>query len=130
MGQICPKMVFPVQKRRSKHHHCLLRIRFSLDTNFQLKLTILIFSNKFAQKGYFQSKTKKLNITVGFCVFEISQDTNFNLNNFEFWGISGRKRKKVNITTEFCIFELVPLPNISFTDNLDFSICPKRLFPV
>ena len=84
LGQICPKMVFPVQKRRSKHHHCLLRIRFSLDTNFQLKLTILIFSNKFAQKGYFQSKTKKLNITVGFCVFEISQDTNFNLNK-QFW---------------------------------------------
>ena len=30
----------------------------SLDTDFQLKLTVLIFANIFAQKGYFQSKTE------------------------------------------------------------------------
>ena len=31
-----------------------------LDTNFQLKMTVLIFWTKFAQKGYFWSKTEKL----------------------------------------------------------------------
>ena len=32
----------------------------SLGTKFQLKLTILIFWNKFIQKGYFRSKTEKI----------------------------------------------------------------------
>ena len=37
----------------------------------QLELTIPILWTKFAQKGYFQSKTKKVNITVESCLFEL-----------------------------------------------------------
>ena len=33
------------------HHHQILHIRNSLGTKFQLKLKILIFRTKFAQKG-------------------------------------------------------------------------------
>ena len=40
-------------------------------TKFKLKLTILIFWTKFAQKGYFQSKTEKVNVTIEFCIFEL-----------------------------------------------------------
>ena len=40
-------------------------------TKFQLKMIILIFWTKFAQKGYFRSKTKKVNNIIGFCIFEL-----------------------------------------------------------
>ena len=40
-------------------------------TKFQLKLLILIFWTKFAQKGYFQSKMKKVNSIIEFCIFEL-----------------------------------------------------------
>ena len=42
-----------------EHHHWLLLIQINLVTKFQFKLKILIFWTKFAQRGYFQSKTKK-----------------------------------------------------------------------
>ena len=61
----------------SKHHRWILDFRNSLDTKFQLKLTILIFWTKFAKKGYFQSKAEKLNITIEFCIFELVQEPNF-----------------------------------------------------
>ena len=37
---------------KSEHHHEILRIRISLGTKFQLKLTILIFLTKFVQKEF------------------------------------------------------------------------------
>ena len=48
-----------------------LSIQISLGTKFQIKLTIFIVWTKFAQKGYFQSKTEKVNNTVGFCIFQL-----------------------------------------------------------
>ena len=51
-----------------------------LATKFHLKLTILIFWTKFGQKGYFRSKTEKVNITIEFCIFELVQVPNFSLN--------------------------------------------------
>ena len=38
---------------------------------FQLDLPILILWTKFAQRKYFRSKTKKANITIEFCIFEL-----------------------------------------------------------
>ena len=38
---------------------------------FWLKLTILTFWTKFAQKGHFWSKTEKVNITIEFFTFEL-----------------------------------------------------------
>ena len=46
-------------------------IGISLGTKFQLKLTVLIFWTKFAQK---------VNITIEFCIFEIVYVPNFSLN--------------------------------------------------
>ena len=43
---------------------------FQLKPKFQLKLTILTFKTKFAQKWYFQSKIEKMNTFLEFCIFE------------------------------------------------------------
>ena len=43
----------------------------SPSTKFQLKKTIVIFKIKFAQKGYFWFKAKKVNITTKFSAFEL-----------------------------------------------------------
>ena len=58
------KKKFPGINRKSEHHHWILLIQISLDTKFQLKLTVLIFLTKFAQKGYFPSKTEKSHLYV------------------------------------------------------------------
>ena len=58
-GPNLPKMVFPVENRKSEHHHGILHIWISLGTKFQLKLIILSFWTKFTQKRYFQLKTEQ-----------------------------------------------------------------------
>ena len=73
LEQIYRKWVFLVYNRKSKFTHWILHIRIGLGNTFQLnKLTILIFWTKFAQKGYFQSKTEKVNFTIEFCEFELA----------------------------------------------------------
>ena len=79
-----PKRVFLVSNRKSEHHHWILHIRISVGTKFQLKLTSLIFWTKFLPKGYFQSKTNKMNTTIEFCIFELVLVPNFRLN-WQFW---------------------------------------------
>ena len=59
-------MVFPVENRKSELHFWILFTPIILGTKFQLKLIILIFWTKFAQKEYFRSKTEKVNITIQF----------------------------------------------------------------
>ena len=50
-----------------------MHIQISLGTKFQLKLTILLFWTKFAQKGCFRSKTKKVNTIIELCIFELAK---------------------------------------------------------
>ena len=64
-----------MKSRKSKHHHRILQIRISLATKFQLKLIILSFWTKFAQKECFQSKKKKVSSIIEFCIFELSQNS-------------------------------------------------------
>ena len=80
MDQIYPKGVFSIENGKSEHHHCILHIRISLGTKFQVKLTILIFWTKFEQKEYIQSKTEKVNITIEFSIFELVYVPNFTSN--------------------------------------------------
>ena len=47
---------------------------------YLLKLTILIFSTKCAQKRYFQPKTDKMNTTIDLCIFELVEVLNFTFN--------------------------------------------------
>ena len=87
LDQIWPKIVFPVENRNSELHYWILQIPIipiSLHTKFQLKKTIQIFWIKFAQKRYFWSKTKKVNITTEFCILELDLVRGFNLN-WQFW---------------------------------------------
>ena len=46
-------------------------MKMILGNKFQLKLTILTFWAVIAQKGFFQSKTKKVNTTIEFCILEL-----------------------------------------------------------
>ena len=108
-------------------------------TKFQLKLTILIFWTKFAQKACFRSKTEKMNITIELCIFELVQVTNFSLS-WQFWffepnlpkkGVSGQKRKKWTSPIEFCMFELVQVLNFSLNWQVWFfftKLAPKKNF--
>ena len=102
LDQICPKRVFPIKNKKNKHYHWILHVGIRLRTKFQLKVTFLIFWTKFSQKGHFWPKTKKLNITIEFCMFELVYVPNFSLK-WEFWcfgqnlpkkGISDQKQKK------------------------------------
>ena len=68
---ISEKRVLPAKTRKDEYHHWILDFRISLSTKFELKLTILIFSTKFAQKTYSQPKTKKINSTMEFCIFQL-----------------------------------------------------------
>ena len=100
--KIAPKRVFPVKNKKIEHHHWILHIRISLGTKFQLKLIILTFWTKFAQKEYFQSKTKKVKSIIEFWIFQLLYVSSVTLN-WQFWhfapnlpkkGILHRKRKK------------------------------------
>ena len=83
-------------------------------TKFQLKLIILVFWTKFAQKRYFRSKTENVNITIEFCLFELVSVIKFHLQltiltfwtNFAQEQYFQSKTKKENSIIEFCIFEL------------------------
>ena len=60
IGSISPKLLCHFVKYKS--------ISIKSFFKFQLDLKILILWTKFAQKGYFRSKTKKANITIEFCI--------------------------------------------------------------
>ena len=69
-GQNLPKKDIYAQKQK-KWRSWLKSAYFSLGTKFLLKLTILIFWNKFVQKPYFQSKAEKVSTIIEFCIFEL-----------------------------------------------------------
>ena len=140
MDQICPRTAFPVKIEKSEQHHWLQHIRFSLGNKFQLQLTIFTFWTKFAQKGYFRSKTEKLNITIEFCMFELVYVPNVSLKwTFWFFGpncpkqsISGRKLKKWTSLLNSPYLNYFKYQVSPWTDNFHFldQISPKRVFPI
>ena len=73
------KKVFSVENAKSKHHYWILHIQISTGTKFKLRLTILIFLTNITQKGYFWSKTEKVNITIESCIYELVWVPNFSL---------------------------------------------------
>ena len=75
LNQIFPKRIFPAENGENEHHYWILNIRVSLGMIFQLKRTILIFWNTFAQKDYFLSKTEKVNVTTEFPFFKFWAQT-------------------------------------------------------
>ena len=131
--------MFSTKSRKSELHCWILRIRITLITKFQLTPTILIFGAKLAQKGYFRSKTEKVNSTIEFYLFKVVQSFSLNwpieiLMNWQFWflsenlskqGISRLKHKKCI----FCVHPLSWLTILSFsawrpTDTEVFNVSP------
>ena len=105
-GPNLPYRVFLVENWRSEHHSWSLHIWIRLSTKFQPKLTNLIFWIKFAQKGHFLSKRAKLNITIEFCLFELVNVPNFNLN-WQFWHIRTHHFNTLSYTTGFSKFWVI-----------------------
>ena len=108
----------PVKNWKSEYYHWILHVQIIADTKFQLKRTILISWTQFVQKEYSRSKTKKVNITIELCTFQLLWIPNFSIkrqfrffrpNLPYFWS----KTEKVNITIEFDIFELVYVQSFS-----------------
>ena len=74
--------MFSAQKRKSKHYYRIKHIPISVGSQFHLKQIIFIFWTKFAQKGYFWSKTEKMNVTIEINIIvysRIDPDANFRL---------------------------------------------------
>ena len=63
--------MFSFENRKSKHHHWILHNRIILDTNFQLKLTILNFGPNLPKKGICGQKQKKENIAIEFYILQL-----------------------------------------------------------
>ena len=74
------KGYFRSKKEINENHHRILNIRIKLGSKFQLEQKILIFWNNFLKKEYFQSKTEKLNISIGLFIFELVKVPDFSLN--------------------------------------------------
>ena len=85
----------------------MLNIGINLDAKFHFKQSILNFMTKFAQKGYFRSKMKKVNITIQFAIFElISLTTKFQL-----------KLTILLAWTKFCPRRVFPVENRQSEDH-------------
>ena len=116
------------QRQKKKHYDKILYIRISLITKFQLKQEVLIFCNKFTQKGYFRFQTEKNNYHQWIQYIWISLVTNFHLKQqFSIFGPNLPKRifhsitGKLNITIEFIIFELIQVHDFILKRQFWFS---------
>ena len=67
--QICPEGVFSVKNEKTEHLHSILYSRVSLVTKFYSKQFWILGPN--LPKGHFWSKTKKVNTTIEFCIFDL-----------------------------------------------------------
>ena len=120
-----------LKNRKTEAHHWIPHIRISPDTKYQPKLTILIFWTRFAQKGFFWSKTKKVNITMEFCIFELFWVPNFSLNSqLSFW-TNFTKKRYFQSKTEQAVQELQVsafcVVNFNSTDVLEYFKDLKNL---
>ena len=104
-----------VKNGKCKHHHWILHIQICQSKKFQLKLAILMFCTKFAQKRYFWSKTESerhywiLNIPINLSTKFLLNVTILNLlakANLPQKGWFLSKAEKVNTAIEFWIFDL------------------------
>ena len=66
-------------KQKNGHNHQIFDIRISLSTRFQLKLTILFFSARFAQKRVFPVYKRRSEHHHSTLDFQISLGTKFQL---------------------------------------------------
>ena len=94
LEQVCPKRMCRIWNWKSECYHWILHIPISLDGIFKLKLTVLIYWTKFAQKGCLRPKTEIGNTPIEFCIFELVLVLNFSWN-WQFWLFEPNLLKKV-----------------------------------
>ena len=85
-------------EKKNENHRWILHIRISLDTKFQLKLTILIFWTKFTQKKLFLAQNRRSKHHPWILHTRIDLASKFQLKNFGTNlaqnGFSGQKWKE------------------------------------
>ena len=132
--------MFPVSNRNTEQCHWILYIRISLVTKILLKLTIMPFWTKFAQKEYFLCKTENVNTTLAFRIFQLFLVLNFNWGwqcwyfgpNFPKKSVSPLKLKKWTPPLNFaysnnsCCYASAENDLCAFLDQISL----KRVFPV
>ena len=103
-GPNLPKKVSLVKNWKSEYHHWNSHIQIILGTKFPLKLTILIFLTRFAQKVFFWSKTEKVNPPYFLHNSDYSNKyrAKFQL---KLKGISSRKQKKWTSTWNYAYLD-------------------------
>ena len=114
-GPTLPKKCFPSRTQKVKttieSHHTGI----NLGSEFQLKLTVVIFWTIFEQKVCFPSKIEKVKTTIEFCIFKLVLVPNFRWN-WQFWPFFQKfvqkvcfpsKSGKVNTATDICTIEVV-----------------------
>ena len=112
---MCSKRVFPIENEKSEHSLLILHIQNTVGTKFQLKLIILTFQTKFAQKGHFWIENEKSEHRYWILHIWISVGTKFQLKLIilTFYIKFAKKRyfrsktEKMSITIESYMFELV-----------------------
>ena len=140
MDQICSKKGVLGLKQKKWTQPLNSAYSISPGTKFQLKVTILIFWTKFAQRGCFWSKTEKMKSTIEFCIFELVWVPNFSLS-WQFWFLGPRFPKRVipvkNIKSEHhhWILHIQISGGTKFQFKLTiliffYQICSKKEFPV
>ena len=102
LEQSSQKSILPIENRKTEPHHRVFHIRISLNTKFQLKLTLLTFWTKFVQNRYFQSKKIKwkqhwiLNIQISWGInFQFEQTIWVFGTNLPKKGILNQKLRKI-----------------------------------
>ena len=89
--------IFTVKNRKSEHHHWIPHIQISLGIKFPLKLTILIFLTRFAQKGFYGLKQKKWTLHIFYIILHIHiilvRDFS---SNWQLWFFGSNLPKKVS----------------------------------
>ena len=109
-----------------------------LATKFSIKLTILTFSTKLAQKKRFWSKKQKVNTAIEFCIIELVKVSSFTLNS-KYWqfgpnlpkkGVSVRKQKNwtASLNSAYSKYSIYQIS--ASTENFNFldQIVPNRIF--
>ena len=72
LKQVSKTTILPNENRKNKHHQWIFHIRISLGIKFYFGQKVFNFGTKFAQNKYIRSKTDKVNITIEFCMSELS----------------------------------------------------------
>ena len=124
-------MVFLVENKKSGQYHWILHIQIRLATKFSLKLTILTFWTKFAQKGKLHHWILHIRISLGI-KFHLKLTILIFWTKFAQKECSSQKRKKWTPSLNSAYLSYASYEISTESDNFELlhQICLKRVFTI